>query len=205
MTTTTPTPRRRTPIWAVVLLIVLVGGVAAIAGIALGMLFGPQQTATRSEVVKYVLPQQKVALASLRIEGVERVKKDGEIFGIPVDAADRMKYLIYSFDANVGLDGARVRVDQTGDHTYLASVPAFDFLSHSNIHFEDPIDDDGLLAFLTDEISQSEMTNRILSDENKAEYVTSSIDTLKSQTEAFYGGIVTSVDPDADLTFEFAK
>lgn len=204
-TAPTPKPVKKLPTWAKVLLVVVIVAAAALAGLMLGKLFGSQQTVASSEVVKYVLPQQKVTLASLRIEGVERSNKDGRILGVSVDAADRTKYLIYKFDANVGIDGARVIVDRTGEQAYTVSVPAFDFLSHSNIHFEEPIDDDGVLAFLTEEISQSEMTNRILSDKKKDEYVASSLDTLKSQTEAFYGGIITSVDPDAELTFVFEE
>jgi hypothetical protein len=204
MTSATPT-RRRTPLWTIILFAVLIAVFAAFAGVAIGRFLAPQQTAVSSEVVKFVLPQQTVTLASLRIEGLERENKDGQVLGVPVDAADRTKYLIYKFDANVGLDGAQVEVDRTSDHSYSVKLPPFDFLSHSNIRFEDPIDDDGLLAFLTEEISQSEMTNRILSDAKKDKYVSNSIDTLKAQAEAFYSGIVKSVDPDATLTFEFAQ
>lgn len=204
MTSATPT-RRRTALWTLILLGVVIASIAAIAGLAIGRFIAPQQTAVSSEVVKFVLPQQKVTLASLRIEGLERGTKDGQILGVPLDAADRTKYLIYKFDANVGLDGAQVKVDRTGDHAYLVKLPPFDFLSHSNIRFDDAIDDDGVLAFLTEEISQSEMTNRVLSDAKKDEYVSNSIDTLRTQAEAFYSGIVKSVDPDATLTFEFAQ
>ncbi|MDN3495200.1 hypothetical protein QL996_04615 [Planococcus sp. APC 4015] len=197
--------RRRNPLWAIILSIIVIAAIAAMAGVAVGRLLAPQQTVVSSEVVEFVLPQQKVTLASLRVEGLERANRDGRILGVPLDVADRTKYLIYKFDANVGLDGSQVQVDRTGAHSYSVSIPAFDLLSHSNIHFEDPINDDGILAFLTDEISQSEMTNRILSDEKKADYVANSIETVRAQAEAFYGGIITSVDADATITFEFAQ
>lgn len=160
-----------------------------------------------SEVIKYVLPKQEVALASLHIEGLERADDDGDLFGIPgvpVPGGGRLTYLEYEFDAKLGIDGSAVDIAQTGENAYTVSIPEFIFIGHSNEHFADPIESNGILSWLTKEISQSEMTNRILSDDKKDEYVANSLQVLKDQSEAFYASIIRSVNAEAKLEFEFA-
>ena len=47
------------------------------------------------------------------------------------------------------------------------------------------------------------MINTILNDDAKDEYVKANQDLLKEQTEFFYSSIITSVDPDIELEFEY--
>lgn len=205
--------RAKVRLWPLIVVpVVLIGAfiAASMTGIlkppSLISLFGDDEPATQSsEVIKYVLPQQEVALASLRIEGLERADSKGELLGIPIPAGDRTKYLAYSFDAKLGIDGSGVTIVVEGDHDYAVSIPEFIFIGHSNEHFEDAVDNNGLLSALSEEINETEMVNNILSDKNKATYVSNSLQVLKDQSEAFYGSIIRSVDPDAVLTFTYAE
>ena len=186
---------------------VAVFATGALKPATLASFFSGGPSTKSSEVIKYVLPQQEVALASLRIEGLERADGDGDLFGIPgvpLPASGRLVYIEYEFDAKLGIDGAAVHITQDGESAYTVSIPEFIFIGHSNVHFADPIENNGILSWLTKEISQTEMVNNILSTEKKDEYVANSLQVLKDQSTAFYGSIIRSVDADATLTFEFA-
>ncbi|MFL0565929.1 hypothetical protein ACH0CG_09215 [Microbacterium sp. 179-I 1D1 NHS] len=166
--------------------------------------FGGVRTNT-SEVIKYQLPQQEVALTSLRIEGLERANADGKLFGVSVDAGDRTKYIEYGFNAKLGVDGSQVEIVADGESAYTVAIPSFIFIGHSDEHFEDPIEENGMLSWLTPQISETGMVNNILSTERKDKWVASSLQLLKDQSEVFYGTIIKSVDPDAEITFKFAQ
>lgn len=189
---------------------VLVGAAAAavMSGVVNPSLFagafGGVSTNT-SEVIKYQLPQQEVALTSLRIEGLERANADGKLFGVSVDAGDRTKYIEYGFNAKLGVDGSQVEIVADGENAYTLAIPSFIFIGHSDEHFEDPIEENGMLSWLTPQISETGMVNRILSTERKDKWVASSLRLLKDQSEVFYGTIIKSVDPDAEITFKFAQ
>ncbi len=189
---------------------VLVGAAAAavMSGVVNPSLFagvfGGVSTNT-SEVIKYQLPQQEVALTSLRIEGLERANADGKLFGVPVHAGDRTKYIEYGFNAKLGVDGSQVEIVADGENAYTVAIPSFIFIGHSDEHFEDPIEENGMLSWLTPQISETGMVNRILSTERKDKWVASSLQLLKDQSEVFYGTIIKSVDPDAEITFKFTQ
>lgn len=204
--------RAKVRLWPLIVVPVLLIAAVVAAGVtgilkpsSFVALFGGGTSAQSSEVIKYVLPQQEVALASLRIEGLERSDSKGELLGIPVPAGDRTKYIVYSFDAKLGIDGSKVAIDAGEGHTYAVSIPTFIFIGHSNEHFEDAIDSNGILSVLAAEINETEMVNNILSDKKKDKYVANSLQTLKDQSEVFYGAIIKSVDPDANVTFTFAE
>jgi hypothetical protein len=204
--------RAKVLLWPILLVIVLFAGlVTAVA--ALGMttggglsLFGTNTTIRSTQVIKEVLPAQEVALARLRVQGVEKGDEKGNVLGVAIPAGDRTKYLFYQFDAKLGIDGSQVEiVAGATENSYIVRVPAFIFIGHSNEHFDDPIEQNGLLSILTKEISETDLINRILSDDKKSEYVSNSVDVLKDQARAFYGGIISSVDPGITLEFEFAN
>lgn len=203
--------RAKVRLWPLVVVpILLVAGAAAavISGAfspaLLSGVFGGVSTNT-SEVIKYQLPQQEVALTSLRIEGLERSDADGNLFGLALEAGNRTKYIEFGFNAKLGVDGSKVDIVADGGHAYTVTVPEFIFIGHSDVHFEDPIEENGILSWLTPQISETEMINKILSVERKDKWVASSLQLLKDQSEVFYGTIIKSVDPDATLTFEFAQ
>lgn len=201
--------RARVRLWPLIVVPFLLVGVVvalvvtgALKSLPLSGLFGGVNTQT-TEVVKYVLPKQEVALASLRVEGLQRADSEGNLMGIRVPAGDRTKLIQYSFDAKIGIDGSGVTISDDGDHAYTLTIPAFIFIGHSNEHFEDAIESNGILSWLSAEIDEIDMVNAILSDDKKDKYVASSLQVLKDQTEAFYGSIIRSVDSEAELTFTF--
>jgi hypothetical protein len=83
--------------------------------------------------------------------------------------------------------------------------PEFVFIGHDDEDFQLVTENNGALSWLTPEIDQFELVNTILNDEAKDEYIKSNEELLRDQARDFYGGIVTSVDPDVEVQFRFAS
>lgn len=216
MTSTNPIARffaLRVRLWPLMTAVVLlVGGfVAAFASgalnvLALPTLFGGSTLRESTEVVRFVVPEQQVVLASAHIEGLERESTDGNILGIPVPASARKTYIAYKFDAKLGIEGSEVKINpiEGEENTYRVSIPAFIFIGNSKPEFDSPIESNEVLGWLAEEANQTEMTNRILSERNAAKYVENSKEMLTTQAKFFYTSIIRSVSPDAEIKFIFA-
>lgn len=87
---------------------------------------------------------------------------------------------------------------------YRLSLPAFSFLGHDNVNFWMAAENNGVLSWITPEIDPVETINQILNDEAKTTYVTQNKEVLTDQAKNFYGGIIKSVEPDAEIVYEFA-
>ena len=96
-----------------------------------------------------------------------------------------------------------MKVTKTGKHAYLLSVPEFSFIGYDEPTFRVAVEDGGVLDWITPDIDQVEMVNKILNDDEQAEYVATYEEVLEDQTKVFYDGLITSIDPDAVTTFEF--
>ena len=92
---------------------------------------------------------------------------------------------------------------EVGENKLLVTIPEFIFIGYDNVSFEVAAESNGVLSWTTPKINQVEMINTILNDDAKDEYVKANQDLLKEQTEFFYSSIITSVDPDIELEFEY--
>ncbi len=54
------------------------------------------------------------------------------------------------------------------------------------------------------DVDRFELVNKILGDGQQAEYVAKNREALEEQTKAFYGRLITSIDPGADVAYTFA-
>lgn len=205
--------RKRVLLWPLLLTTALIAGglIAAFSSgvlnaLALSSLVGGNTVRESTEVVTFVVPEQQVVLASAHIEGLERESTDGSILGIPVPASARTTYIAYKFDAKLGIEGSDVSITPvSGEETsYRVSIPSFIFIGNSKPEFDDPIESNEVLGWLAQEANQTDMTNRILSERNTAEYVKSSQEMLVAQAKVFYTSIIRSVAPDAEIEFVFA-
>lgn len=204
---------KRVLLWPLILMTALfVGGVVAaftsgaLNAVALASVFGGDTVKESREVVKFVVPEQQVVLASAHIEGLEREGTDGKILGLSIPSSSRTTYLAYKFDAKLGIEGSEVTIAPVKgkENAYLVSIPEFIFIGNSEPAFDDPIKSNDVLGWLAEEANQSKMTNNILSARNTAEYVQNSKEVLTSQAKFFYTSIIKSVSPDAEVEFVFA-
>lgn len=58
---------------------------------------------------------------------------------------------------------------------------------------------------MTPEIDAVEMVNKILDDSAQAEYIEANTEVLQDQAASFYRGMVTGIDPELTVEFEYAS
>jgi len=156
-----------------------------------------------SQVIHSVNRQEQVVLLSLGIQGVEKVDSRGQIGDWVIPGSEVEAFLPYEFMAHLGIDGGEVQIEQRGENHFIITIPEFTMIGHDDVFFDELIVTGGVLSGTAKKIDQSEITNQILSDEHKAEYVSKHEDILKSQANRFYSRIVTGIDPLATLEFEY--
>ena len=166
--------------------------------------FDHQPKSRTSEVVNAVTREQQVVLLSLGIQGISQKSDSSTFFGVHVPGSSRATFLMYSFDAKLGIDGKQVKVEEIGQDEYEVKIPEFIFIGHSNEEFTLAAENNGALSWVTPEIDPVELINGVLSDDSEAQYIASNEEILRSQTQAFYSSIVTAIDPDFTLHFDFA-
>ncbi|WP_156305164.1 hypothetical protein [Microbacterium aurantiacum] len=160
-----------------------------------------------SQIYQSVERKEEVALLALGIQGIARENEDGRILGVRLPAGDRTTLIQYDFTAKVGIDGEDVEVDQAGlaESAFVISIPEFIFIGYDDPHFEDPIESNGPLSFISEEIEETDMINSILSEEKQQSYIDDHLELLRDQARDYYTAIVRSIDPDAEVEFEFAE
>ncbi|MGO4433206.1 hypothetical protein AB4Y88_07895, partial [Paenarthrobacter sp. RAF9] len=89
--------------------------------------------------------------------------------------------------------------------SFRVSIPEFIGIGFDDPAFEDPLESSEALSWLTPAAVQTRMINNILSDENKQNYIIQNEAALREQAQAFYSGIITSVDPEIHIDFEFSR
>ncbi|MET3719189.1 DUF4230 domain-containing protein [Arthrobacter sp. UYEF21] len=203
--------KARVLLWPAALLLVLLGGGAAAAfasggvnALALKSLFTSSSSERDSQVVQAVTRVQEVALLSLHIEGIDRYESNREIFGVAIPASEKTTLLQYKFDAKLGVDGAKVKVERTGPESLRVTIPESKFIGFDNPVFEDALESGNPLSWLAEPAVQTRMVNNILSNENKQKYISQNEEALKEQAKAYYSGIIASVAPEVTLDFYFA-
>lgn len=204
--------KARVLLWPFLLLFVLLvgGAVAAFASgglnaLALKALFSSSSSERDSQVVQAVTRAQEVALLSLHIEGLTRQESNGEILGVAIPASEKTTLIQYKFDAKLGVDGSQVKIESAGPKSFRVTVPQFIGIGFDNLVFEDALESNNALGWLTPPAVQTRMMNNVLSDENKQKYITQNATALKEQAKVFYSGIIASVDPEITLDFEFVE
>lgn len=191
----------------IVLAVVSTGAAFALGGLnalALGSLFSSSTSERDSQVIQSVTRQQEVSLLSLHIEGIDRVESNGKVFGVDIPASEKTTLIQYRFDAKLGIDGSQVDIEAVGPGAYRVLIPEFVGIGFDDPVFEDPIESSNPLSWLAPPAVQTQVVNRILSDENKQEYIDQNVEALRDQAKAFYSGLIASVDPEASVVFEFA-
>jgi len=140
---------------------------------------------------------------SLGIQGISERTAGSKFFGIDIPGSNRASFLQYNFNAKLGLEGKDVKIERAGANLYHLSVPAFTFIGHDGVSFKMAAENNGVLSWTTPPIDPVETINQILNDEAKSQYVTANQQILIDQAKSFYTGIIRSVDPSAEVTFDF--
>lgn len=196
---------RRVVLSASVVVLVVVGLVAFSVARDRGLLtpFGVSSSSDDSQVVRTIERTGEVSLLSLGIEGIETEREAREVFGKELPGTGRTLFVRYNFTAKLGVDGEAVKVTEEGEDEYVVTVPAFEFIGYDDLKFESAAEDTGVLSFVTADPEQFDALETVLSPKARADYVAQHEDLLRDQTESFYDSLITSVDADAEVTYEF--
>lgn len=193
------------------LILSIVFGVALVVAIALLFLkpsvalFGATAEEHNSQSLRSIAPAEEVVLMVLGVEGIDEKHQNGTFLGIEIPGSGRALFMKYGFDAKLGIDGEAVEITQTGEKSFLITIPEFIVIGVADQHFELAVADNEVLSWTTPQISESEMINSIVSADFEQEYLEDNEETLKAQAKVFYSGIVQAVAPDVTLEFEFAQ
>lgn len=158
-----------------------------------------------SQIVRSITREEQVVLLALGIQGISEKSGKTKFFGVDIPGTERASFLLYSFDAKLGLDGKDVLIRSGIENEVVVSLPRFIFIGHDNHKFRVVAENNGALSWITPENDAVEMINNILTDDAKAQYVESNRQFLEDQARAFYAGIIRSVDPKLTVSFEFTK
>ena len=103
---------------------------------------------------------------------------------------------------NVPQAATRIIPDLVAAQFSLA-IPRFIAIGHGELDIDTVVEDNGILSWVSSDISESEETEKVLSAGALAEYIVRYDDLLRDQTEFFYSSIIRSIDPTIDLVFVY--
>lgn len=192
----------------VVSLIVLI---AVATGATIGLhkagisLIGTTTTSSDTRLVESIQTKQDVTLVSLSVQGLKKVENGASFLTKRIPGTTQTTYLPYRYTANLGIDGGQVTISQTGSKSYTVSIPEFKVLGNSNPEFDSSIEDGDLLSFLSENVDKEKLITEILSDASLSTHISDNQEQLKQQAELFYSNIVRGIDPEIELTFEYAE
>lgn len=194
------------PIVAVVVVVAL-AVVAFAAGQLTPKLFalGSESESTDTRVIQAITREEQVVLLSLGIQGISEKTERITFLGVEVPGSERASFVQYSFNAKLGIDGRDVRIVPSGEKKYRMSIPEYIFIGHSNEDFKLVAENNGALSFITPENDPVEMINNILSEDTQAEYIANNEEILREQAVMFYSGIITGIDPEISITYDFRQ
>ena len=203
-----PGPAKSTPVWARILLVVFVLAIvaaAAFAGLTVGKFLGASEERDL-QVVRSVKGEEQVVLVTAGLTDIKEESDSQTFFGLfDIPLSDRTTFLRYEFDAKFGIEGKDVAIEPLGDKTYRVTIPAFMFLGYDNPDFSVATESNGILSWATPAIDTLAATEELLTDEAVAEHIEGFRPLLQEQAVAFYTRIVSSIEPDATLEFQFTN
>jgi len=189
-------------------ILALLVGVLALVGYQAAQswrLFGSESESTDTRVIQSIKREEQVVLLSLGIQGISEKTEKRTFLGVEVPGSDRATFMQYSFNAKLGIDGRDVRIVPVGEKKYRISIPEYIFIGHSNEDFRLVAENNGVLSFITPENDPVEMINSILSADAQAEYIADNEQILREQATYFYSSIITGIDPEIDITYDFSQ
>ncbi|MGO3528793.1 hypothetical protein [Glutamicibacter arilaitensis] len=188
-----------------VLLLMAIGGVLALATAHFySNPFDLLSQKRNTEITHSLQREEQVVLLSLGVQEIENTSQDKTFFDFKIPGTTRTSHVQFSFDAKVGIEGEDVKVEEAGNNRYIVSIPEFIFIGHENLNVKLINEENGVLSWVTPDIDQNEMLQKVLSDELQDEHIEKNEDTLREQAPSFYKRIVEGIDPSATLEFKYS-
>lgn len=170
------------------------------------ILNSPVETVTEtdnSEVILAVQRREEVVLLSTSTQGIYTTQNTAKLFKWGVPGSRKTNILQYKFTAKLGLDGKKVKVEETAPGHFKLTIPPFKFIGFSDPEFKTVHQHGQVLSFATADIDTAEGINEVLNEGKRKEHIQLNHDLLKEQTKTFYEGIIRAIDTEAKIEFEF--
>lgn len=194
---------KKLPTMLVSLAVIAVAAAAIIIALNGKNMFGSEISSADKQVVLAVETKQEIVLVGLSIQGITQKSADGNFFGLKIPGTERDIAIQYSFEGKLGFDGAQVKIEQRGDHAYTVVLPMFKFIAYGDPEFHTIAEQHGVISLFTPQIDKVAMINEVFGPELREEYLRKNDGLLREQAQAFYNGIISAIDPDADVKFRF--
>ena len=163
-----------------------------------------EEDGRHTQILQAVNREEQVVLTSLAIQGIVEETASTTLWGHEIFGTERAVFLQYTLSAKLGVEGADVVIEQTGENEFLVTIPEFIFIGHDDVEFRMLTENGGALSWVTPDVDTVEMVNDVLRPDALDQYVDEYRDILQDQARVFYSGIISGIDPTAVVAFDFA-
>lgn len=197
-------------VWVVIALLTTLFVVAKTFNL-IGYIQGQNASDERKEIYMQITRLEKVnesVFLNAGIQRVELVEKDKKIPGtnISIPLSIKRGVMILNYDAKFGIkEGIKVR--KITEHEYELTIPKYKVLGielskNSKEQYKIYAPSGELLSGATENIGTGEDVVKALSNKEQEEYLKQYKNLITESAEKYYTSIVTSIDPEAKLTFK---
>ena len=197
-------------VWIVVVILTTLFVVAKTSNL-IGYFQGKNASDERSQVYTQITRIEKVnqsVFLDVGIQKVETIEKDKKIPGtnISIPLSVKKATIILNYTAKFGIkEGVKVR--KIAEHEYELTIPKYEVIG---VKVPDNPKDryklydmsGQLLSGATENIDTGEHVAKSLSNKEQEEYLKQYKNLITESAENYYTNIVTSIDPEAKLTFK---
>lgn len=166
-------------------------------------IFETETKTNETQTITYLKKNKEIALVTLGITDIIDETNSQKIFGQEIPWSDKQTFIKATFEAKLGIDGKDVIIEKVNNNEYKITIPKFIFIGYDQPKIEHVVDNNGVLSFVTEDVNQAQMVNKMFSEENKEKYVNQYTDLLKESTEEFYNNLLPEFDKDVKLTFVY--
>jgi hypothetical protein len=158
-----------------------------------------------TQTITYLEKNKEIALVTLGVTDILDQTTSKKLFGKKVAFSDKKTFMKATFEAKLGIDGKDVKVTEIGEKEFEINIPKFVFIGYSNPKFEHIADNNGVLSFLTEDIDQAELINKMLDEKGQEKYISQYTSLLKESAEEFYNNLIPSFDKGVKLSFKYEE
>lgn len=197
-------------VWIVVVVLTTLFVVAKTSNL-IGYIQGKNASDERKEIYMQITRLEKVnesVFLTAGIQRVELVEKDKKIPGtnISIPLSIKRGVMILNYDAKFGIkEGIKIR--KIAEHEYELTIPKYKVLGielskNSKEQYKILVPSGELLSGATENIGTGEDVVKALNNKQQEEYLKQYKNLITESAENYYTNIVTSIDPEAKLTFK---
>ena len=197
-------------VWIVIVILTTLFVVAKTFNL-IGYIQGQNASDERSQIYTQITRIEKVnesVFLDVGIQKVETIEKDKKIPGtnISIPLSVKKAIIILNYTAKFGIkEGVKVR--KIAEHEYELTIPKYEVIG---VKVPDNPKDryklydmsGQLLSGATENIDTGEHVAKSLSNKEQEEYLKQYKNLITESAENYYTSIVTSIDPEAKLTFK---